>query len=217
MKSKIFGAAIAIALAMPAAQADTYNWDWTSGAFHGSGTLTDNGGVSGTGFIIDTFTGTFSCSFVGCPFSLLGTPVTLLPPGTIVAPVGPASIGNDNVLYPNADAPGGALLDGAGLGLTTSDGFAFKIYNEVVLNIPIATGYTQFTGGSNFSSWGLGDFCIEKQEQRTCPAITQFQGVPGTIAGAGSPGLLLASGGLLAWWRRKLKANVHADWPSAVT
>jgi hypothetical protein len=55
--------------------------------------------------------------------------------------------------------------------------------------------------GGSFSYNGVNGYLYTETVVRTNPTYA----VPGPIAGAGLPGLVLACGGLLAWWRRRQK------------
>jgi hypothetical protein len=59
-------------------------------------------------------------------------------------------------------------------------------------NVPIANLDSAFAGFS-----ALADGGISKIDNFAVPSV------PGPIAGAGLPGLILACSGLLAWWRRR--------------
>jgi hypothetical protein len=77
----------------------------------------------------------------------------------------------------------------SGNGSTTETYAATTTWNED-FNLTFAQGST------------VGS-CIDINVTAACPAVP----VPGPIAGAGIPGLILASGGLLGWWRRKRRVE----------
>ena len=60
--------------------------------------------------------------------------------------------------------------------------------------------------GVNYGGVSDGYVSIDKQGVAQIASIVTPVAVPGPIAGAGLPGLIFASGGLLGWWRRKRKA-----------
>jgi hypothetical protein len=73
-------------------------------------------------------------------------------------------------------------------------------------------GATRFSGPDNIMYFFMDDFQTllnfppEAGSGSNRIQVTTFPAaVPGPIAGAGLPGLIFASGGLLGWWRRRQK------------
>ena len=92
--------------------------------------------------------------------------------------------------------------------------FSAYVNGNLAFSVMDMNGATRFSGPDNIIYFFMDDFVsltnypdlpeagtgfVDRIQVTTFPAVS----VPGPIAGAGLPGLILASGGLLGWWRRR--------------
>jgi hypothetical protein len=160
-------------------------------------------------------TSVFGGSFVGAPSPLISGVLTINNHSVTYSP------GIYNYIFSNPP-PGSSvdINDTVGSGsvamntfvYTPSDGLPFSIttpFSYTVNHLTDNLSYPNHVGGGFNMPGASGYFSIDTISLKNLDhpdAPLYVPTTPGPIAGAGLPGLILASGGLLGWWRRRQKS-----------
>ena len=190
-KSLLAGAFVSICIflgALAPANANTFNWtytgtdawDGTTSMAFGWGVLTTGNAVGNSGGVtITSFTGTWSNSSSRDPnwrtIHYFGA--------------------GQDVLYPTNPQ----LLDAVGVSFIGV--FDWDLTWDSTRAVTLSA---LATGGYAASSCSL-PYCQFFSYTEGTFTISPVQAVPGPVVGAGIPGLIVAGGGLLGWWRRRQK------------